>query len=211
MNEDVAGLSGLHSTAIEITEMMLGHGYFIRDDESLPHFFDKVDGKLIPLKEDDWDLRSLLSDRYQLNRTVRLYSYLVDHLHIEARARGQERPVRYFCHYDKALEVVYLDMGQGRLLRISAGRIDIVANGNEEVLFLTRNVEPWDYVPETRPWLLYDKVVAPVSFTGSTAQRQRRLFLIWLMSMVFRTVVPKRPIAVFTGPGASGKSTILQV
>ena len=134
---------------------------------------------------------------------------------MEAHQRGQRSLVRQFSHYDQDANVVYLDMGAGRVLKISANDIEVRDNGQDGVLFLPMpDHEPWEYNACYPYRLLYDRVVAPVNFTEEqgvlSVQAQRTLLLLWMVSMAFESIQPTKVLAMAVGPGESGKSSLFR-
>ena len=207
-------VSRLLPDAKKLTGLLNGHGYFVNGAADA-YFFDQDQRKLIYLEREDRELRILLGERYQINRQDQLYSYLLEHLLREAHTRGTHNLVRQFSYYDQEADVVYLDMGDSRVLKISATSIEIRDNGQDGVLFLPMpEQEPWEYNPAHQRRLLYDHVISQVNFTddGSefTVQQQRMLFLAWLLSMAFESMMPTKVLAMAIGPGESGKTSLFR-
>ena len=206
-------VSSLRPYAVQITELLNLHGYFVNGG-SYAYFFDQDTRRLVCLDRDDRDLRILLSDRYQINRQDQLYGYLLEHMLVEAHQRGRESLVRQFSHYDVEANTVYLDMGLGRALRISESGIEARDNGADGVLFLPMpDQQPWEYEPGHRPNILWDRMVAPVNFTDEevfSVADQRTLLLLWLLSMAFESMMPTKVLVMAVGPGESGKSSLFR-
>ena len=206
-------VSRLRPHAVRITELLGTHGYLVNGSD-VAYFFDQDTRKLVPLDKDERDLRILLAHRYQINRQDPLYSYLLEHVLVEAHTRGQHSVVRQFSYYDIEVNVVYLDMGAGRVLRIGDDDIRIRDNGADGVLFTPMpDQEPWDYLPDHPDRLIYDKVIAPTNFTDEgvfSVVDQRLLLELWLVSMAFESMMPTKILAMAVGPGESGKSTLLR-
>ena len=206
-------VSSLRPYAETITDLLGMHGYFV-DGGSDAYFFDQDRRRLIQLDRDDRDLRVLLSDRYQINRQDQLYGYLLEHLMVEAHQRGRTSLVRQFSYYDTETNTVYLDMGDGRVLKIAETDIDVRDNGADGVLFLPMpDQEPWHYDPGHKPRLLHDTLIAPTNFTEEgvfSVMDQRLLMEMWLVSMAFESMMPTKVITMAVGPGESGKSTLLR-
>ena len=207
-------VSGLRRHAVRIVEQLQAHGYFVaaRDDA---FFFDQATRQLVLLDKDELALQVLLSDRYQLNRQDQLYAYLLSHMLVEAHQRGHRSLVRQFSYYDEPANIIYLDMGAGRVLLISERDIVVRDNGQDGVLFLPMpDHEPWEYNACYPYRLLYDRVVAPVNFTEEqgvlSVQAQRTLLLLWMVSMAFESIQPTKVLAMAVGPGESGKSSLFR-
>ena len=206
-------VSKLRPYAVQITELLRTHGYFVNGGADA-YFFEQASRRLIRLDKDDVDLRILLSDRYQINRQDRLFGYLLEHMLVEAHQRGGAALVRQFSYYDPDSNTVYLDMGAGRVLKIAEPGIEVRDNGSDGVLFLPMpDQEAWEYVPGHQPSILYERMVAPVNFTDEgvlSVSDQRTLLLLWLLSMAFESMMPTKVLTMAVGPGESGKSSLFR-
>ena len=156
--------------AQKLTSVLNAHGYFVRSPDE-PYFFDQDQHKLIEIHKDSEDLDDLMGERYSVNRKDQFFEYVIYHLRREARFRGREALIRRFSYYDQKTNQVYLDQGDGRVLRIGPHAIDLGHNGQDGLLFVpVLDQAPWEYQPpgERRP--LYDRIVANINFTdeGST-------------------------------------------
>ena len=200
--------------ARRITEDMKGRGFFVNAvDESF--YFDRQQHQLVWIEEDDPDLQVVLAERYQINRRDPLFGYLYHHLRVETQARGIRSLVRRFSYYDKEANVIYLDMGAGRVLRVGVDTIEVRANGEDAVLFMpVPDHSPWEYRGPTRKDLLYETVIAGINFTAEnsafTVRQQRLLLLLWMISFAFESMMPTKILAVAIGPHGSGKTTMFR-
>ena len=206
--------SSLLPHARRITEDMKVRGFFVNGDDEF-YYFDRQQHQLVWIEEDDPDLQVVLAERYQINRRDPLFGYLYHHLRVETQARGIRSLVRRFSYYDKQANVVYLDMGAGRVLRISVDTIEVRANGEDAVLFMpVPDHSPWDYRVPTKDRLLYETLVARINFTEETSaftvKQQRLLLLLWLLSWAFESMMPTKVLAVAVGPHSSGKTTMFR-
>ena len=206
-------VSQLRPHAVRVTEILSTHGYLVNGGVDA-FFFDQDTRKLMYLDKDDRDLSVLLTERYQINRRDKLFSYLLEHILVEAHIRGRHSLVRQFSYYDIDRNVVYLDMGGGHVLRIAEHDISIRDNGQDGVLFLPMtDQEPWEYRAGHRKRLLFDKVIVKTNFVDEgvfDVLDQQLLLELWLVSMAFESMMPTKVIAMAVGPGESGKSTLLR-
>ena len=206
--------SSLLPHARRVTEDMKLRGFFVNGSDEF-FYFDRQQHQLVWIEEDDPDLQLLLAERYQINRRDPLFSYLYHHLRVEAQARGIRSLVRRFSYYEKAANVVYLDMGDGRVLRITVDAIEVRSNGEDAVLFMPiPDHSPWEYRVPTKNHLLYETLIAGINFTTEnsafTVRQQRLLLLLWLLSAAFESMMPTKPLAVAIGPHGSGKTTMFR-
>ena len=134
----------------------------------------------------------------------------------EAMERGARATVHQFAHYDPRANVLYLDTGQGRVLRLDGGEIREQDNGTDGVLFtLPPNSEPWTYRPDAPEDLVRSLLIGPVNFTDGegtphTAAEQRAFMLFWLLALAFEEVQPTKPLVLALGPAGAGKSSIFR-
>ena len=105
--------------ALAIIAHMKTEGFFVKTILDWHYYFHRPTRSLILIDRDGPLLRVLLNDRYAVNRQDNLYLYLVEQMVVEALLRGQEANVATFSYYDMDTGVVYLDMGEGRLLRVN--------------------------------------------------------------------------------------------
>ena len=200
--------------AVQVTGLLGTHGYFVNGGADA-WFFDRQDHRLVFLEKEDRDLRIMLGERYSLNKQDPFYSYLLEHMVREAHTRGEHAIVRKFSYYDKETNVVLLDMGAGRVLRISADSMEVRDNGADGVLFMpVMDHAPWEYRSDA-PWrLLYDRVVKQVNFTEEeselTVKHQQTLLLLWLVSLAFDSIMPTKIVVMAIGPGESGKTSFIR-
>ena len=210
-----ANKSTLRPATLRITADMLGRGFFVNIDDDEFHYFDREQRQLVFIDDDEPEFMLLLAERYQINRKDNIFGYLHQHLRVEAHARGIQARARQFSYYDRDANVVFLDMGAGRVLKISADTIEIGDNGEDSVLFMPlSDHSPWQYRSPTTPGILHDTVVANVNFTEEdsvfTIRQQRLLLLLWMVSMAFESMMPTKILAVAVGPGGSGKTSLFR-
>ena len=206
-------VSQLRPHAIRIITLLQTHGYFV-NGQADSYFFDQAARRLVLLDRDDRDLRILLDDRYQVNRQDQLYGYLLEMMLVEAHLRGNPSLVRQFSYYDPVANLVYLDIGNGRVLKVGPENVEVRDNGQDGVLFLPMpDQAPWEYIPNYTPRVLVDQMIAPVNFTDEevfTVADQRLLLLLWLVSFAFESMMPTKALVMAVGPGESGKSSLLR-
>ena len=197
---------------------LLIHGELVKNAGSDELFYFDRDGtrQAIPIDVGDFDLQMLLSNRYKLNATERLFNFLVSDLKAEAHAYGKEATVGSFFQYQPKTNVLYMDMRKGNVLRLDGVAIDVVDNGTDDVLFKNTDQMPWQFIPGTPSTVLTKALVEPINFTTSddsphTPDEQRLLFLIWLLTIPFGSVMPTKPLALAIGERGAGKSYMFRV
>ncbi|MDP6714131.1 MAG: hypothetical protein QF368_05860, partial [SAR202 cluster bacterium] len=200
--------------ALLITQHLHEHGFFVNGTAAGAYYFNQRKKQLVELNKDDIEFKTLMSDHYQINPKDNLYGLLLEHLLVEAHQRGEHSVLRMFSYYDRDDNTVLLDMGRGRALRISADSIEVEDNGANGVLFKQAPAgEPWEYRPDAPENLVYKTIVEPANFTEEgpfDVREQKLLFLLWLLSHAFESMMMFRPIALAVGPGESGKSSLFR-
>ena len=207
--------SKLRPKAVSITRDMQRRGYLIFGDDARPYYFDSEAHQLILLDEGQAELRHLLWDWYHINPKETVFSYTVEHLVNVARSQGRPVRARRFSYYDRDSNAVYLDMGNGKMLLITAHSVTPIDNGDQGVVFLPLlDHAPWEYRRNAERGLLRKVLVDPVNFTEEdsafTVEQQRLLLLLWLLSMAFESMMPTRILTVAIGPGGSGKTSMFR-
>ena len=209
-------LSPLLESAVKVTQLLSEAGHFVYSGEQA-FYFHQDSRQLMSLDEDNLQLRLLLGNQFRINGRDQLYGYLVDHLFREAFASGREALIRRFSHYDEASNTVYLDMGQGRMLKITADSISVHDNGHDDVLFHPIwKYQPWDYIPPAkRPEkVLFRQYINRINFTSEDSdfdvEDQQVLLLAWLLSFAFESIMPTKVLAAAVGPSGSGKSSMFR-
>ena len=207
--------SRLRPMSLSITRDMQKRGELIFGDDGRPYYFDCEAHQLLPLDENDTEFRQLLWGRYDINPKDSIFAYIVEHLVIVARSQGRRVRARRFSYYDREANTVYLDMGNGRMLLITAHSVTPIDNGDRDVVFLPLlDHAPWEYRRDAERGLLHRVLVDPVNFaeddSAFTVEQQRLLLLLWLLSMAFESMMPTRILTVAIGPGGSGKTSLFR-
>ena len=122
--------------------------------------------------------------------------------------------VASFSYFDRESQAVYLDMGEGKVLRVDGNSIGHRENGTDGVLFAqNRRFRPWKYIGDAPEDILAQTLIRSLEFDGDhvhTVDEQRLLLAVWLLSLAFETLQPTKPIAVAMGPSGSGKSNLFR-
>ena len=192
---------------------LLGRGWFIRTRAGALYYFDESEKLLMPLDVPEMD--DLLLDRFHINRRQDVYKEMINIMATEARQRGKEAEVYNFAYYNSQSNILYLDLGRGRMLKLDGRRVTETDNGSEGVLFLpSPRFEPWTYIPGAAKGLLSQTLIGSLKFDEEnspyTASEQHLLVLTWLLSIAFESIQPTKPIALAKGPAHSGKSALLR-
>ena len=113
--------------------------------------------------------------------------------------------------YDAQNNLLYVDMGNGAILKLDGREISECDNGEDGVLFTpSPGFMPWKYSATPSEGLLQRTLVNPLNFaegeaTPYTPDQQRILFLMWLMALAFESIQPTKPLALAVGPAGGPK------
>ena len=195
------------------------NGRFLLADNE-PYYFNNATKTVCLLKSREMTL--ILNREYKINSTEAFFNYLLADMEAETYQEGETVKVSNFCHYDPDANLMFLDLGRGRMLKIDGQSIEEVDNGTYGVLFITsQHSDPWDYEPdwkhegESGGTLLGESLIRSVNFgagehTANSAEEQQLLLLLWLVSIAFQSIQPTKPVAVALGERGSGKTSLFR-
>ena len=203
-----------HDLAVRMVEQgLLQHGRLICADDR--YFYFDVGTKQI-CEVESFAMDVLLADRYRLSAKDPRHKFVIQQAKVEAHLRGEQVQVHRFAHYDIERNILYIDQGNGHLLKLTGQAVQEIDNGSDGVLFVPApGTRPWTWTGRTEPSGLFVRtLVANINFShqegGHTAPELALLFEIWLLSIAFESVQPTKPLALFVGPEGSGKSFALR-
>lgn len=177
-----------------------GQFFFHADycDHATAMFFDARRKLLLQIGHDSF--QSWLADFIGINRTERTFAFIfaaIEDETLNGRTTGLT-PDAYWARRDAA---IYLSNGDGQAAKITAGKVELVDNGADDVLFATgRTLKPWAL---TKPADPFDRCRV---FAGmkATAGHGRELLRLWA------TALPSnqrcKPPFVLAGTVGSGKT-----
>jgi len=202
-----------------INQGLKADGRFLLAD-GRPYYF-RGDTKTV-FELDSLEMVLLLNRVYSINSTEAFFNYLVAEMKAETHVHGEKASVSSFSHYDPESNLMFLDLGNGRMLKLDGHLIEEVDNGTHGVLFTpTHSSEPWNYLPdwkhesESGGTLLGERMIRAVNFGASedkapSVADQQLLLLIWLLSIAFKSIQPTKPVAVTLGDRGSGKTSVFR-
>jgi len=187
-------------------------GLFYYEGE-MAYYFWEAEKRLIEIHGESAAFAGLLS-RYELNRSEKIFKYVLYHLYQKVIDEGSQIRVRRFAHYDGDSHTLYVSNHQNQMYRITPDKINLVDNGTDGVLFLGDDKsEPFELLEEdhTRAWL-DEVIIDKINFGDErlTKAENRLLFRFWFYSLFFQSIMPTKPILAFIGPKGSGKSNTLR-
>ena len=211
----------------EVLEHFKASGRFLRDQRGNSLYLDEVRSKVIRMHPGDPELRLRLRQLKLLPREP--HTRMVEDALVDYAARAKKQTVEMLSFMNKKRDGLYINLGRGQMLRITAGQMEVVPVGTDEVVLLD---------PEERVWPSYEEVLKPlideitqvvrstctelipelpltrhVTTRWSTSSKLRveqmhQLFITRLMLMFSAaSEVSLWPIVMLSGDQNSGKST----
>jgi len=179
----------------------------------LAYYFLEGEKRLIKIDDESTAFAGLLA-KYGLNRSEKIYSYVLNHLYQKVFEEGAPTRVRRFTHYDEDSHTLYLSNYRNQMYRVTPEKFDLVDNGVDGVLFLEdEKLEPFEILEDdfSRAWL-DELIIDKINFAEDrlSVAESRLLFRFWFYSLFFQSIMPTKPILAFIGPKGSGKSITLR-
>lgn len=194
----------------EVFEVFSNSGIFYRSDnnEGYYHYQDEI------ISLDSHEFNTLFINKTTFPSTASDKGrYIMERIQAKVQAESQWVDLKTETFYDKKTNTLYLYMGRGKMLKITAAtNPETVDVGTDGVLFLQDNsMEEWEYLPYTEDDEKQFKNTL-LKFNFSSTSRISRehiemLILCWITASRFRELNPTRPIPVAKGMKGSGKTT----
>ena len=164
-------------------------------------FFDSHQKLLLPIASDQF--LAWLAGYIGINRTERNFNSIVAAIQDEALTGKRTTGLTPEIYWAARPGALYLSNGDGHAVKISAGRVELVDNGTDDVLFYAgRTLRPWtltDPVDPVKSCRLFSDMKAVVPHAGD-------LLRLWLLSLP--TNQRCKPPLVFSGPIGGGKTRV---
>jgi hypothetical protein len=204
----------------EVSRLILSdlkqQGTFYRTSTDALYFFAHATKALLPL--DGVEFARLITEVYGVNRSEQEFAYLLEELANEAYRRGTSTEIRQFAYYNRDSNVLYVSNNRNQVYRLNGANIELIDNGTDGVLFLPDPMaEPFTYLnsESSEDSLLHRLILDRVNFSVYpqsllTLEEYRLLLYLYLLALVFESLHPTKPLALFTGPKGSGKTLTLK-
>lgn len=191
------------------------------------YYFDNQAKKLMDIESVDF--ACYMKHRYELpdKDFPEVLSWVRTHLW----KNGLRVEPRIFAYYDNSAGVLYISDQASQFYRLDGDSIGLLDNGSEGVFFKNDSdqsalgVNPAsltsvNYMEDGFDWerfqeesLLYEHLIDKATFDievthALTAQEQKYLLGIYVISIFFESIQEEKPILCFTGVKASGKSFV---
>ncbi|MDZ4821585.1 MAG: bifunctional DNA primase/polymerase [Planctomycetota bacterium] len=164
-------------------------------------FFHKDERELYGIESAEF--RALCVDLYRINGKEPVWSYLEADVKDHCLRHGKTTEFFKFARYqDRKL---YIHAGGQRVFRLDGTKIETLDNGDDGILFTRESslapIEP-DYGFAGSPVRNHLVNVANASDLASLD-----LYQIYIYTLFFESLLPTKPIVLFTGPKGSGKTS----
>ena len=158
--------------------------------------------------------QAFLANRFAVNQEDRAFRWIVSGIHSRVTQRALRVSPRVFAFFGKPRRTLYINHKPGRMLKLDGEEVKEVDNGEDGVVFLWNDRwEPWDFEAaeaETSLWksLVYSKFSIERTAEGEalTLDELSALLDVYVQAILFRSIVPHRPILAHIGPFGSGKT-----
>ena len=155
-----------------------------------------------------------MANRFAVNQEDRAFRWVVSGIHARMTQRALRVSPRVFAFFDKARRTLYINHKPGRMLKLDGEKVLEADNGEDGVVFLWNDRwDPWDFEPteaKTDLWksLVYSKFSIDRTAEGETLTLDElsALLDVYVQAILFRRMIPHRPILAHIGPFGSGKT-----
>jgi len=204
-NEQPTGKnSAIAQKVVEALER-IGLFYFhseLRDFDSAM-FFDGYRKRLERIRSDGFS--AWLADWLSVNRATALFKYILSAIETAALSGVRTTGLLPESYWAARADALYLSDGDGAMVKITAGAVEVVDNGTDGVLFAAgRTLAPWRLTTPRDPFqtcTLFSKV-------HCGAEYSKDLLRLWLYS--FATMPRSKPPLGAIGEIGSGKTRTLK-
>lgn len=169
-------------------------------------WFDGRSGVLYRIHSDEF--RAFLSTATGVNREDKAFRFvasLVDDLALDASETPRVVPARQWTR--GADGAIYISCGDSEMYRVSAGRVERVANGTDGVVFVRGStLAPWRLLPGPGADPFSESLIFRCASLATEEDRMN--CRLWFLNIF--ACHANKPILLATGPARSGKTRLLQ-
>jgi DNA polymerase III delta prime subunit len=188
-------------------------GKFVRTETQL-YWLDLSSHRLLAVDSLDW--MSLVHSRFGINPKESFGIQALEDLRLSISGSLEISKVYKRFHWDG--QTLYLNFGGAEVYCLNGNKNErrLSYNGEEDFLFLTGlgtlsedlsfnlfeqdPLDPWEH-------LTNDLSFAESEANQANNEQQHQLLKAWILQLFFGNILSTRPIALFTGPRGSGKTT----
>jgi len=196
--------------AMTVIESMKENGKFVR---TVGNELFYLENDVIAL--DSPNCKAMLNRNYGLNPTEQEGKYTVAQLETEALSSDETVVVHRLAHWDRDSGCLYIDAGNGKVIKLNGNSIDTVTNKSSGVYFARDNWQlPFqpDFDNHLNPW---EQLVNDLSFevgelVALSPEQQKTVARLFIVGLFFPEELLVKPIFCITGDKGSGKSFFLR-
>lgn len=204
--EKLSATEAHRKSAAAVVEWLHSRGRFYhhaeRRDFASVMFFDAARKLLLPVQGDAF--LAWLADALAVNRSERVFAFAAAAVETEGLSERSAAiiPAAYWTRRARAC---YLSNGPGQMVRIAAGRVELVDNGADGILFpYGATLESWTLTTPSDPF----EACALFRDMATAAPHGRDLFRLWGASLP--SDPPCKPPACITAPAGAGKTALVR-
>ena len=180
-----------------VVKDMLRHGRFFLSEERTPYYLHTAGDQnhLISLDPTDPDYKQFILRTYRIDGSSQEYGMLYNW--VEGEAKDQPKvPIHRLSYFDRRNKVLYVNRYDGYMYRLDGHRIETLANGDEDVLFVADDsARAWSFIPTddtTYPTWKHEVFAGFNLVTGQHATQQdvHHVMWTWVISMFFPELMP---------------------
>jgi hypothetical protein len=179
-----------------------GNFYRTRGDGRLL-FFHEAETRLYDLESSGF--KALCNDTYGINGATTLWKYCLDDIASHCIRRGAETETFKFARCQNGC--LYIDRGDQQVFRLNGDTIETVSNGSDGVLFEDCGMEPITLADNYCGSPVKQLLVEGLNIKEPA---YRELYLAYIYSMFFESLLPTKPVLLMNGVKGSGKTSALR-
>ncbi len=202
---------------IKIITFDLRHRCIFYHDNNCEFIFNKENKKLIFVNYENkvsTDFNNFMF-KYGINNQEKIFSIITAAIINIIKEEGTHVNIHNTTHYETSTNTLYVSNNNNGIIRITANQIDVIDNGTDGILFMTDPMkESIDLISiNDDKSYLDDLLISKMNFGDNILDpgELRIIFLFWLLSIFFHTMLSTKMILLITGEKGSGKSVILKL
>lgn len=165
------------------------------------------DNTLYTVDQKNSSFGSLMFSRYDVNPASTDATMVLEVLKIRCRSHDWQ-PVYSVAHYDRHKNVAFINRFDNSYYRVDPDGVGLHRNGEEGVFFLNpASARPWVFIEGDTEDAWNSTVFSSLSMEpGTPKDTVNHVLKTWVLSVLFGTIVPVKPILLFYGDPGSGKT-----
>ena len=176
------------------------------------HWFDSESKVLLGIQSEEF--RAYLSTRFQLNREDSAFKWSLSSVQDRTLRYARRVEPRRLSYYDPEEHVLYFNHRPGRVLVLNGESIREIDNGNP-ILFTWNEdwtpVEPDFSGTGMLSTLILRRLMLDPEESFSTLEEAEALNERWILAILFRNILPERPLLGLIGEPGSGKTLFAEL